>query len=112
MMEQRQTDARTPFSNDASNQAQLAQAIGIKSENPRSSPETEPIENMSLSATMDTQMVNAPPVTLAQPSQAIPLGNAPGVQQPKVQTAFIHKLYKYCSISFSPGLRCAEVRNP
>ncbi|KAF8246236.1 hypothetical protein K440DRAFT_553861 [Wilcoxina mikolae CBS 423.85] len=53
-------------------------------------------------------MVNAPPGP--QQQQSLSLGNSSGVQQPKVQTAFIHKLYNMLEdaniqhlISWSPS---------
>ena len=52
------------------------------------SPEIEAIENMNHATNADTQMSNA-----ASTSASI----AGSIQQPKVQTAFIHKLYKYVS---------------
>ncbi|KAI5848172.1 HSF-type DNA-binding-domain-containing protein [Tricharina praecox] len=62
---------------------------------------------MSLTATMDAQMGNAPPGP--QHSQSVSLGSS-AVQQPKVQTAFIHKLYNMLEdaniqhlISWSPS---------
>lgn len=51
-----------------------------------SSPELEAIETMSITQT-DSPMGNT------GPAPGLGLGGA-GVQQPKVQTAFIHKLYK------------------
>lgn len=87
MMEQ-QTTSRSHFSGI---RALPFHSSAAKSENLRSSPDIEPIEKMSLSSNMDTHMLNAPVVS--QPMQVNPLGNATSVQQPKVQTAFIHKLY-------------------
>lgn len=59
----------------------------MKAGTTRNSPDIEPIENMSLSSSMDTHMSNAPP---GPQQQSLGTG---AVQQPKVQTAFIHKLY-------------------
>jgi hypothetical protein len=92
-MEQSQTNSRTPFSGEPGNQVRPLSSSESKAGNPRSSPEIEPIENMSLSSALDTHMVNTPPGP--QQQQSLSLGNASSVQQPKVQTAFIHKLYKY-----------------
>jgi hypothetical protein len=94
MMDQTQTNSRTPFSGEPGNALRPLSTQEPKAGNQRSSPEIEPIENMSLS-TMDTHMANAPPGPTPQ-QQSLSLGNSTGVQQqPKVQTAFIHKLYKY-----------------
>lgn len=102
MMEQSQTNSRTPFSGEPGNQvrplASTTEATVVEPPKQRSSPETGPIENMSLSATMDTHMANVPSGPQQQPQhqqQSMSLGGSSGVQQPKVQTAFIHKLYKY-----------------
>ena len=56
-----------------------------------SSPEIEAIENMSLTANTDTPMGNT------GPPPGVGLGGA-SIQQPKVQTAFIHKLYKWVQL--------------
>lgn len=56
------------------------------SDNPGSHLDAEPV--VVLSSSVDTHMANAPG------AQSVSLGNSGTVQQPKVQTAFIHKLYK------------------
>jgi len=106
MMEQSPITSRIPFSGEAGNQVRPLSSSEPKGGlHSRSSPEIEPIENMSLSGTMDAQMVNAPPGP--QHQQSVSLGNS-AVQQPKVQTAFIHKLYKYCPSPESLPYPCSE----
>lgn len=73
---------RTPFSGEVGQQIPP-----LNTESKTSSPE---MEGMSLSNSMDTPMGNAP-----NSGSGLGLGGVGGVQQPKVQTAFIHKLYKY-----------------
>ena len=66
-------------------QQQQSLSLDSKQEN-TGSPEIEAVENMNLATNTDTQMSNAaPPVSVSI---------AGSIQQPKVQTAFIHKLYK------------------
>lgn len=77
---------RTPFSGEAGQQIPPLNTSESKTGN-TSSPE---MEGMSLSNSMDTPMGNAP-----NSGSGLGLGGAGGIQQPKVQTAFIHKLYKY-----------------
>ena len=91
MMEHGEIQRRTksPFSGEHNHRSQIAKAAETSLEKSISSPDVEPIENMSLSSSMDTPMANGPG------SQAIvALANSGSGQQPKVQTAFIHKLYK------------------
>ncbi|KAL7276928.1 Flocculation suppression protein [Rhizina undulata] len=85
-MEQGEANSRTPFSAEPGQQVQPLPS-DTKIDN-TSSPEMEPIESMPLATAMDTPMGNAP-----GPVSGLGLGGASGVQQPKVQTAFIHKLY-------------------
>ena len=66
-------------------QQQQSLSLEPKQEN-SGSPEIEVIENMNLATNADTQMGNAPP------SASVSITGS--IQQPKVQTAFIHKLYK------------------
>lgn len=77
---------RTPFSGEAGQQIPLLNTADSKNEN-TSSPE---MDGMTLSGPMDTPMGNTP-----NSGPGMALGGAAGIQQPKVQTAFIHKLYKY-----------------
>lgn len=89
LMEQQlsnEPNPRTPFSGEAGQQIPPLNTSESKTGN-TSSPE---MEGMSLSNSMDTPMGNAP-----NSGSGLGLGGAGGVQQPKVQTAFIHKLYKY-----------------
>jgi len=85
---QQHTESRNPFSGEP---GQPAQSLSEPKTDNTSSPEMDPVEGMSMSASMDTPMGNAP-----NSGPGLGLGGAAGgVQQPKVQTAFIHKLYKY-----------------
>lgn len=93
-METEPSMSRTQFTSAAdggqqpSQQSQQQQSLPLESkQESASSPEIEAIENMSLATSNDTPMGNtAPPA-------GVGLGGT-GIQQPKVQTAFIHKLYK------------------
>ncbi|KAL0633503.1 Flocculation suppression protein [Maublancomyces gigas] len=92
---------RTPFSGEAGQQIPPLNTSESKTGN-TSSPE---MEGMSLLNSMDTPMGNAP-----NSGSGLGLGGAGGVQQPKVQTAFIHKLYNMLEdaniqhlISWSPS---------
>lgn len=107
-METEPSMSRTQFTSAADGgqqpqqQQQHQQQLESKQEN-TSSPEIEAIENMSLTANTDTPMGNT------GPPAGVGLGGA-GIQQPKVQTAFIHKLYNMLEdaniqhlISWSPS---------
>lgn len=91
MMEIGEANFRTPFSGEQVRQVQpLSDAK--REHDIRSSPDVEPIENMSITTTTTTTETQVPNVNQ---TSGVTLGGAASVQQPKVQTAFIHKLYKY-----------------
>ncbi|TGZ77474.1 hypothetical protein EX30DRAFT_366711 [Ascodesmis nigricans] len=99
-----ETNSRTPFSAEPGRTVPPLSATERKTDTLRSSPDIEPIENMSLSSSNDT------PMTGTAPPPAISLSAPGAVQQPKVQTAFIHKLYNMLEdtniqhlISWSPS---------
>jgi len=101
--QQQHTEPRNPFSGEP---GQPAQSLSEPKTDNTSSPEMDSVEGMSMSASMDTPMGNAP-----NSGSGLGLGGAAGgVQQPKVQTAFIHKLYNMLEdaniqhlISWSPS---------
>lgn len=85
--QQRQSEPRNPFSGEPSQQALPLQE---QKTDHTSSPEMDSVEGMSLSTPMDQSLGNS-----HNSGPGLGLGGVGGVQQPKVQTAFIHKLYKY-----------------
>ncbi|KAF3939639.1 hypothetical protein ABW19_dt0203744 [Dactylella cylindrospora] len=113
MMMERSTSARSPFSGPIDRSHSHPQSHSHSSES-KSEPMDATVTNTSTgSPEMDTQPENAgssEPGNTASGS-SLPIGsNSNGLQQPKVQTAFIHKLYNMLEdagiqhlISWSPS---------